>query len=309
MPKRTTTFQKLVYLVKRTTVEGTVTESKMLPDLLEEGKEVEVDVCLETTVGGHPIILCIECIEHSRPADRNWVLTMKAKHDRLPTSKLVLASKKGFSASAVRVARDYKIDLLPYTVLSVDQVHKILGDLSALSCVSYALSVSKVLMDVPSEGELAGERVHVAPFTSLFTAKRKEAGSVKDLVDLILGSEMTMRYFAKEADDSHRFFTAEWTLPLGEIDLYLEKLEPKMLRRVARVEIQGRCRFTKARLDLTPGKLGAAKVIWGKGELFERKGVFAIVDPDAAPPRLSVAVDAATLGPESIRTFLEKEPR
>jgi hypothetical protein len=60
MPKRTTEFQKLVYLVRRhCTSSSTVTESKPLTDSAT-GEEREVDIYIESTVDGLPVKISIE---------------------------------------------------------------------------------------------------------------------------------------------------------------------------------------------------------------------------------------------------------
>src|SRR6266478_8348759 len=94
VPKRSNDFQKLVYLVRVNLAAGAiVTESKMLPDRKSKRKRKrEVDVCIEGIVGGHPVMVCIECRDHKRPADVQWVEAIKAKHEGLPTSALILAS-------------------------------------------------------------------------------------------------------------------------------------------------------------------------------------------------------------------------
>ena len=89
MPKRTTEFQKLVYLVKKHSAAGsTVTESKFLAD--SKGKKREVDICIESNIDGIPLIISTECIESKRLATVEWVERMKGKHDDLPTDVLVL---------------------------------------------------------------------------------------------------------------------------------------------------------------------------------------------------------------------------
>ncbi len=112
MPKRSNEFQKLVYLVRLNLASGaTVTESKMLPDLVTNRKR-EVDVCEEGYVGGHSVKVCIECRDHKRPADVGRVDAMKAKHERLPTRALILVSRSGFTSEAQEVARRYGIEAL-----------------------------------------------------------------------------------------------------------------------------------------------------------------------------------------------------
>jgi hypothetical protein len=112
MPKRTNEFQQLVYLVRlHLAAGGTVTESKMLTDR-RTGQQREVDVCIEAVISGEPIVVSIECRDHTRRADVGWVDQMKTKHERLPTNALILASKRGFTPEAKRVAADYGIKVV-----------------------------------------------------------------------------------------------------------------------------------------------------------------------------------------------------
>jgi len=126
MPARTNEFQKLIYLVKHNLANGaTVTESRMLIDLIA-GDEVEVDVCVEGSIGDDPVKICIECRDRSRKADKNWVHEMKAKHDRLPTNVLVLASSKGFTKKALELARSYGIQTVTLEEVQNDSFPEIL---------------------------------------------------------------------------------------------------------------------------------------------------------------------------------------
>ena len=116
MPARSNDFQRLVFLVKKVLAgtNATVTESKFLKDL-QTGDDREVDVVIEAELGGHPVTLCIECIDHTRPASVTWVEQMHSKHQRLPTGTLVLASRSGFSRKARSLAKVAGLELLTYT--------------------------------------------------------------------------------------------------------------------------------------------------------------------------------------------------
>src|SRR6478736_2003809 len=104
MPARTNAFQRLVYLLKTHVAAGaTVTESKMLPDLVS-GKLREVDVVVESIVAGYDVRIGIECRDHARQADITWVEQMISKHKRLPIHRLVLVSRRGFAADAAELA-------------------------------------------------------------------------------------------------------------------------------------------------------------------------------------------------------------
>ena len=60
----------------------------------------EVDIVVEGTFDGDPVVTSIEVIEHGRPATVEWVERQIGKHRTLPTNRLMLVSKSGFSSLA-----------------------------------------------------------------------------------------------------------------------------------------------------------------------------------------------------------------
>lgn len=75
----------------------------MPPDRIT-GKLREVDVCITGHVGGHEVVVSLECTDRKRKADVTWVEQMKEKHSRLPTHMLVLYFSAGFTEDACRLA-------------------------------------------------------------------------------------------------------------------------------------------------------------------------------------------------------------
>src|SRR5215207_5235670 len=102
VPKRSTPFQALVHYVrKQTAAPGvTVTESKELLDA-RLGVKREVDVVVEGSFDGEHVVTSIEVIEHRRRASITWVEQQISKHRTLPTNRLILVSKSGFSKNAL----------------------------------------------------------------------------------------------------------------------------------------------------------------------------------------------------------------
>ncbi len=96
------------------------------------GTEREVDVCITGEVGGHQVIVSIECRDHRRRADVTWVEQMAAKHDRLPTNALILASKSGFSKEARKVAKRYNTKTISFDEIEVTDYVSLLGANSSL---------------------------------------------------------------------------------------------------------------------------------------------------------------------------------
>ncbi len=100
MPKRSNAYQKLIHLIHEQLAQGaTVTESKALADG-DAGVEREVDIVTEGNLAGAAIMVSVECRAHKRPSDVSWVDEMCGKHERLPTTHLVLLSESGFTPSA-----------------------------------------------------------------------------------------------------------------------------------------------------------------------------------------------------------------
>ena len=110
MPKRSNRFQRLVTLLYERLGPGwTVEESALLCDSAAQCLR-EVDIVARGTVATHSLILSVECRDHARPADVSWIDSMAKKHEYLPTSKLVLWSRAGFSRAARTKAKSLKID-------------------------------------------------------------------------------------------------------------------------------------------------------------------------------------------------------
>lgn len=112
MPKRSNDFQQLIYLIHHQLAsEATVTESKFLHDRAA-GAEREVDIVIETQVGNYSVIIGIECQGRGRVASVEWVEQMVAKHQTLPTDKLILVSQSGFSPNAHKKAKALGIETM-----------------------------------------------------------------------------------------------------------------------------------------------------------------------------------------------------
>ena len=112
MPKRSNAFQQVVMLLHKQFQEnGIITESKNLADSLT-GESREVDIVIEVKISNYPVTISIECINYGRPATVEWVERMFGKHRNLPTDKLVLVSKSGFSKNAEIKAKALNIGTL-----------------------------------------------------------------------------------------------------------------------------------------------------------------------------------------------------
>ena len=105
MPRRSNTFQRLMFLIhEKLAGEATVTESALLTDM-RTSQQREVDVMIETVVADSSLRICIECRTGRRRATVKWVEEMIGKHNDLPTDKLILISESGFTSTAREKAK------------------------------------------------------------------------------------------------------------------------------------------------------------------------------------------------------------
>lgn len=112
MPARTNKFQRLIRAIQgHLSRSGTVSESRILSDR-HTGSPVEVDIVIEESVGGHVVLVGVECTSERRKATIEWYREMRAKHADLPIAKTVLVSESGFTQEVYRKAQIDGITLL-----------------------------------------------------------------------------------------------------------------------------------------------------------------------------------------------------
>lgn len=296
MPKRSNEFQKLVFLLKKQLAGGaTVTESKMLKDLVTGGDR-EVDVCVETVLTSHPVMVSIECIDRNRAADVNWVEEMKAKHERLPTNVLVLISRKRFSSEAIKVAKTYNIQTLTFDETTEQDISRIFGNLDALWSKVFTLSPTKVIVKVAASGEIPAETVAVFPDNTIHASDGRVIAVVGDLVRGWLRSGEIREEFAKKGEQSHKSFVVGWPQPRdkdGKL-LFLQKESPRMLRPIELIEVTGACQFEVSKFPLRHGAIGDVKVSWGEGKFMGRNAVLLGSKDEHGTQRISITLEGQT---------------
>ncbi len=189
MPKRSNTFQRLALHVHKQLGEGwKIQESHMFVDLVT-GDQREVDIVAQTVWGTYPIFLSIECRDHARPADVLWIEGVAKKHEHLPTSKLVLWSRSGFTKGAALKARALKIE-------TVSQADALGADWARLAReliggqVRHVIPSYTAFIDVyASEGE--PRRLEQVDSASWYKGDGTKAGTVQALVEFIANNQQT----------------------------------------------------------------------------------------------------------------------
>jgi hypothetical protein len=271
MPKRSNEFQKLVYMLKQhaATAGATVTESKMLLDK-STGSMQEVDIVIEFVSADIPITISIECTDiKKRKATKEWVQEMKGKHDDLPTNKLVLASRSGFTAQALKKAQDHRIDTIALDVLDEKSAERIFKLWSA--------TPTKVVIGAAASGNLEAQIIKVEPDFLIFDKEGQSLFPTAMFINMLLNSTNANHQFGTRGDDSHKYFTLRFE-PVTNIDgsqIYLLKRDenPPLLRLIETIEIAGKIQFITAQLAMCHAKLGDTRFEWGTVLLQDRKAL------------------------------------
>jgi hypothetical protein len=156
VPKRTNLFQDVVSIIHEHLAEGAEIErSAMLRNRLT-GELREVEVVLRSKAGpGYETVIAIEAAARGRRAAADWVEGMIAKHQNLPTDKVVLVAEKGFSDQARRLAiAERMIPIEPEVLDDPDPALKVLDSLRSLRPKTVSLTPirAEVAVVIPGEG-------------------------------------------------------------------------------------------------------------------------------------------------------------
>jgi hypothetical protein len=294
MPARSNEFQKLVYLIRHNLANGNaeVTESKMLKDLVS-GEEVEVDVCIEGLMAGQPIIVSIECRDRSRKADRNWIFEMKGKHERLPTHALVLASAKGFSKSAVEVARSFGIETVWLDEVEDSSFPVALRNAMSLWHRTITITAERVWFVVDATAAMPSERVRVSADQNVYDPSGAYQGTASNVVAAALNAPAVGRLLLEEDVPDAKWFSLSWDNTAAGAEMCLEKIEPRVLRRVVSIEIEGPCVITVSEFRLKRAKIGKVHFAYGTAHTFDRQFTFVATRDEVGTEKISAHVCAA----------------
>jgi hypothetical protein len=290
MPKRSNDFQRLVYLIRVNLAEGAkVTESKMMRDRLTK-RFREVDVVIEGKVGNHPVTVCVECRDHKRVADVTWVDMMKAKHERLDTNALILASSSGFTPEARNVASTFGIEVFTLEDVESADIPRMLSSESSLLLKSVTISTQKVNVKVAKFGELSEENIATTPDNLIHLEDGSELCQIRDLVDRLLKGNHARDYLLKESKEDHVWFEFIWEPPSDHEGnpLFMKKIDPEVLRPIESIRIIGPCKVDIGKFGMRHGKIGNVNVTWGKSVVAGRDAMAVTTQSTDGMTKLSI---------------------
>lgn len=262
MPQRSNAFQQLVLLLHEQLDEGSVvSESAMLKDS-RTGELREVDVIIAAEIAGYDIQIGVECVDTTRRAPVTWVEQVWAKHLDLPTNKLILVSRAGFSPRALKKAK-----ALGIVAISLDEAREadwaqIVGRLAAVfvDFVESELEVKAIVVgdDGVHQEALIGRKVNIA------NADGTASVTVGSLVDQIVAlpevGRVLLEYMHREGVEDNTF-TADYSFPhpVYAVDTHGVK------RHVASLRIVLNAKRGQTEVGLTHGSIQGAGVAYGEG--------------------------------------------
>lgn len=301
MPKRSNDFQRLIYLIRVNLAEGAVvTESRLMQDRLT-GKFREVDVVVEGKVGGQKVIVSVECRDQRRLTDVTWVDEMKAKHDRLDTHALILASRSGFTPEAREVAKKFGISVVTLDDIEGADLPAQLAPDGALWFKSVTVHSQKTRITVPAAGELPAQTVLARPELLVHSNDGTQALPVRAIVDRMLRSVRLRDYLFSEGTEEHKWIEFGWSTPQTPDGrpLCLRRRESSLLRPIDSIRVTGSCTIAIGRFGMRHCRMGDVTVAWGRTAIAGRDTMMVTTMESNGQVRLSVHGAGVTDAPDA----------
>ena len=297
MPRRTNPFQAVIFLIqKHIAGEATVTESAELIDLVS-GERREVDVCIETQVANHGVIISLECRDHARPQSIGWIEEMSAKHARLPTNVLVLVSRSGFTRKALAAARSYGIETVVPEELTEERASEIADLAHRLRYTRLDLQVTSVRVWVEATDIEAEEVISAPPNLDIFTESGEFRGPLQAFIE---GLKQDIDYgevIFDAPEDTRRFevsIDSPITIagnPPRRQRWQVQKSEPQLhLRLVKRILIEGDARARRSDFPLRYGQMQGERYSWGESSFEDRPAVVLVTKSPEGDTTASVRI-------------------
>jgi hypothetical protein len=256
-----------------------VTESKELTDLVT-GNKREVDVCIETEVAGHAVLISLECRDSARKQTVEWVDQMHGKHSSLPTNQLVLVSRSGFTRNAIKKARFCNIETIVPDELTEELAAEIGARVGLVRLGRAELTqVTKVRITV----DAIPEPITFPPeagYLPVFTQAGRYVALMRDIVLGLLNGNVAGKQVFLNPPDTIQEGDLQSDNPRIVIGnkpeaLYLRLPKPESpLSRLERISITGEARGISAEVPMRHGQLQSTVYSWGEAKL---EGIQAIV--------------------------------
>lgn len=298
MPARTTPFQMTVHFLRQhwADPDTVVTESAMLLDQRLNIRR-EVDVTVEGHVDGEPVLISFEVIEHGRPGDITWVEQMITKHRYLPTNRLVLVSKSGFSANALAAASaegGWVATVVPEAI-EVDGEPAMKELFVGTVQLRFLRGTFIVALAIP------GETPQIVADTPVSSETGGRLGTADELAQEILRLPWVGQYLLRQTyDHPEREKVSHFTLGIDVSPLELRaRVAEDEDREILRVELVGEIDFAIEPLTLQTASLSGRRFVSGTARMLGKDTLWVGTDnPDGEHSTMSIrTLDNTSLTP------------
>jgi hypothetical protein len=237
---------------------------------------------------------------------------MKAKHDDLPTNKLVLYSGSGFTEGARAKAAEHGIVAIAAEQLSDEDLERrVLEGLRSIwpKLISLAPEGGKVWVDIGG-GEI--EWFKAPGDLSLFLEDGTELGpGLKDAVLAKIraqwpqvSEQVELRDIAESMERTFQIFWRPFSVIIDGVETRLyarkEDVGPPELHPIEQVEVNGKAVIEVQEVPLMHLRLGETRVAYGEVTLAGHSGVL-IASDGSGEELLSFRLEGAVVSTEKVR--------
>ena len=266
MPQRSNDFQKLILLLESQLAPrgAKITESKLLKDNLD-GSEREVDVYIEAEIGGHPICIGVECIDHDRRADVLWIDSIIGKHANLKIDKTIVVSKSGFSKWALKKALARKLHPITLEEAKNTDWAFLIRNSTEIKMMSFLLPYLVGFTIVVPEGGLPPDKKNLDGSTEIFGPTGNSNGTILNVGNRIISTKEIIDHIEKLAyTDSST--VVEIRVPFQKGCYIIDKMNVK--HEFYALILKAKCRKEVTNVHLNQHLYGKAAVAVGTGRNF-----------------------------------------
>jgi hypothetical protein len=220
---------------------------------------------------------------------------MKAKHERLDTNALVLASRSGFTPEARAVAHSYGIEVFTLEEVETADIPRMLGSDGTLLLKSVAISVERVRVRVAQVGEMLAETVVTSPDNLIHSHDEAVVCQIQELVGKMLNAPYPRDYLLRESTLDHQWFELAWEPPIDDkgLPLYMKKIDPDVLRPIECIHVFGPCKVEIGRFGMRHGRIGSVSVSWGKVAIGGRDAMAVATVENTGATKLSITISGS----------------
>jgi hypothetical protein len=222
MPKRSNAFQKLIaHITEQVASSGATVQESVL--LREQGcpspSDREVDVLLELESGVSRVRIAIECRDHARRANVEWIDGLIGKYQHLEIDQIIAVARAGFTKGAREKAAAAGIQLMTLEEASEHEWPKEFIKLGVFK-LSQHHHVRRASFQLDADGSVPVESWNEVLVT---TNGETEVGTAAEFIEVLKGVAVRqsqeivksrMLEYYKVVADLDKVLRLEWTVPV-----------------------------------------------------------------------------------------------